>query len=613
MAIIKRLITSWIAAAYITAVISGGFAVPANFIDKAFTEGMNILLFIIIMFGFFLLLTYVSSLRFGFSSDDLALVLFLGLYSVLLTVNTQSIITVIAVLIPVSVAVFYLFYRDDRTLAAFNLSPRAGFAVACTAAIMLAVFIGAYTSCRYLTFGSPNYDFGIFCNMFASMARDFTQTVSSERDAIIQHFAVHFSPVYYLMLPFYYIFRSPVTLQILQALIVASGIIPLWLISRGRGLSPRASAVLSAIYAIYPAISGGCSYDLHENCFLTAFLLWLFWASERRDKAGNILLFVFAVLTLSVKEDAAVYVAFAGIYIAVEDGRDTDFRNPRQEEMRRGWRRRVSGFFTVPRINGILLVLISVAWFGFTSWFLTKFGFGIMSSRYSNFIPEGGGLSDLIRTVLTNPAIVFSESFAADKWEFIAQMFLPLACIPIITKKPHRLLLLMPLLLINLMPDYEYQHSIFFQYVFGSSAFIFYSAVLNLSEMKPKLRRTLLLLSLSSSILFFGAFIVPKSGYIFKYFENRDKYTHLECYLDVIEDDASVTASTFILPHIADRREIYQLKKGSETEAETDYVVIDLRGITEQSANGYIYAYENKGYDIVRCEYGMVLILEKNS
>lgn len=163
------------------------------------------------------------------------------------------------------------------------------------------------------------------------------------------------------------------------------------------------------------------------------------------------------------------------------------------------------------------------------------------------------------------------------------------------------------------MPDYEYNILFSFSMFQGHPAFIFYSAVLNLSEMKPKLRRTLLLLSLSSSILFFGAFIVPKSGYIFKYFENRDKYTQLEGYLDVIEDDASVTASTFILPHIADRREIYQLKKGSETEAETDYVVIDLRGITEQSANGYIYAYENKGYAIVRCEYGMVLILEKNS
>lgn len=77
---------------------------------------------------------------------------------------------------------------------------------------------------------------------------------------------------------------------------------------------------------------------------------------------------------------------------------------------------------------------------------------------------------------------------------------------------------------------------------------------------------------------------MPKSEYIFRYFENRDKYIQIESYLDVIDDDASVTASTFILPHIADRREIYQLKNGSETEADTDYVVIDLRGVTEYSA-----------------------------
>ena len=104
---------------------------------------------------------------------------------------------------------------------------------------------------------------------------------------------------------------------------------------------------------------------------------------------------------------------------------------------------------------------------------------------------------------------------------------------------------------------------------------------------------------------------MPKSEYIFRYFENRDKYNQLESYLDVIDDDASVTASTFILPHIADRREIYQLKNGSETEADTDYVVIDLRGVTEYSANEYIHAYENKGYNTIRCEYGTILIFER--
>ena len=122
-----------------------------------------------------------------------------------------GLITIIGTLVSVSYTHLDVYKRQF-----INLSPKAGFAAACALAVLLAVFIGAYTSCRYLSFGSPNYDFGIFCNMFASMARDFTQTVSSERDAIIQHFEVHFSPVYYLMLPFYFVFRSPVTLQILS-------------------------------------------------------------------------------------------------------------------------------------------------------------------------------------------------------------------------------------------------------------------------------------------------------------------------------------------------------------------------------------------------------------
>lgn len=86
----------------------------------------------------------------------------------------------------------------------------------------------------------------------------------------------------------------------------------------------------------------------------------------------------------------------------------------------------------------------------FTSWFLTKFGYGIMSSRYSNFIPEGGGLADLLRTVLTNPAIVFSESFGTEKLEFIAQMILPLASIPVRHKKAASFAFAYAALLINL-------------------------------------------------------------------------------------------------------------------------------------------------------------------
>lgn len=44
-----------------------------------------------------------------------------------------------------------------------------------------------------------------------------------ERDRVLSHFAVHVSPIYYLFLPFYALFPLPVTLEVLQALLLASG------------------------------------------------------------------------------------------------------------------------------------------------------------------------------------------------------------------------------------------------------------------------------------------------------------------------------------------------------------------------------------------------------
>ena len=70
-----------------------------------------------------------------------------------------------------------------------------------------------------------------------------------ERNYELSHFAVHFSPAYYLMLPFYMLFPHPATLQILQGIFVTSGIIPVFLIARKYGFSLIHSSLFSAIYA----------------------------------------------------------------------------------------------------------------------------------------------------------------------------------------------------------------------------------------------------------------------------------------------------------------------------------------------------------------------------
>ena len=62
---------------------------------------------------------------------------------------------------------------------------------------------------------------------------------------------------------------------------------------------------------LYPALSGGASYDLHENCFLVPLVLWLLYAVDTRR---TVLAALTAVLLLCVKEDAAMYAAVIALW-----------------------------------------------------------------------------------------------------------------------------------------------------------------------------------------------------------------------------------------------------------------------------------------------------------
>ena len=121
--------------------------------------------------------------------------------------------------------------------------------------------------------------------MFHHMKEGFLPIVSSERDKLLSHFAVHISPIYYLLLPLYCIFPSPYTLQISQGIILAGGIIPFYLLARHKGLSNKVTVMLSIAYAFSPALICGTTYDLHENCFLVPLLLWMFYFFEKEKYA----------------------------------------------------------------------------------------------------------------------------------------------------------------------------------------------------------------------------------------------------------------------------------------------------------------------------------------
>ena len=105
-----------------------------------------------------------------------------------------------------------------------------------------------------------------------------------------------------------------------------------------------------------------------------------------------------------------------------------------------------------------------------------------MTYRFDNMVyGDSGSMSGMIRTVLADPAYLVTQVLTQEKLEFIMQTMGALLFLPLVSKKWSRYILTVPYILFNLMSDYTYFHSIYFQYAFGSGTLLFYLAVVNLS------------------------------------------------------------------------------------------------------------------------------------
>lgn len=460
--------------------------------------------------------------------------------------------------------------------------------IAALAAVIFFLIVSAWTVSRVASFSTPTFDFGIFSQMFYNMKTSGLPMTTVERDGLLSHFAVHVSPIYYLMLPFYMLFPFPATLQILQAAVMASAVIPLWMLGKRHDIAGGFRVILCGILLVQPAFAGGAGYDLHENAFLTPLILWLFYAVDTRNRW---LIPLSAILTLMVKEDAAVYVAIVGVYLLLRSGLQKD-RN---------------GVFW-----GMGLLGASVLYFYAVTWYLSSAGDGVMTYRYQNFMTEdSGSLLSVIKAVLLCPMKAVYECVDAEKLSYIALTLLPLLGMPLLTRKYERYILLIPYILVNLMSDYTYQHNIFFQYNFGSLAFLMYLTLRNLADIRwPRIRWIAGSLALLVSVSCFSAQVLPKAKDAVNYYVNyRGYYAQVEQALSIIPEDASVSATTFYTTYLSQRELLYDVRYAkTEHVLSTEYVALNMNADADYkkyatgSRDGFLVLtelLEDNGYQVI--------------
>ncbi len=556
--VICRIIAAWV---LFTAIVVLG---KGNYSDLAFAQNTSLGVLALYVMLFFALISIVSALLPRFEVDTWFMMLGATVCAFKwvadYTGDKEDMLVTLAVVVAYALFAYYFVCRNQLFINSVTLSNRTTMIVAVVAGVIGATVISVITCLRYMTFSAPNFDFGLFVNMFHNMRETGLPNATAERNGLLSHFAIHISPIYYLLLPFYFLFPSPLTLQIGQAVVLASGVIPVLLLARHFKLSGKMQILVCFIYALYPAVSAGCFYDIHENCFLAPLLLWTFYCFER-EKYLPMYLFAFGVLM--VKEDAAMYIIMFALFVILSKKK---------------------------YLHGTALAVGALAYFGFALFMLTQFGEGVMVSRLENMIAnEADGLMGAVKTALVNPGYLLTQLFTSSEnnWNkiiYLLQMFLPLGLIPFVTRKPSRWLLMTPMLM-NLVTYYKYQFQIDFQYSFGITAFLVYAMLLNLPDLKTPTKQALLSVGAVACCCLYIATVFPQvNNYTQKWKTNKETYMQMEAALDALPDDASLSVSTMLVAHVADRAEVYQARYGDDShyhnaEPDVDYVVLDVREV----------------------------------
>ncbi len=265
----------------------------------------------------------------------------------------------------------------------------------------------------------------------------------------------HVDPLLAVLVPLQWITDSAVPLLVAQAVIVAAGAVPAFLLGR-RWLGDDRLAVAGALmWLLYAPIQWAVVTDLHAVTLAAPLLMLAIWAAEaRRDWVLGISL----ALALLGKEQVGLAVAILGIWIIV-----------------RHRRRIVGAVVSVVALAWTLLcvlVIMPVAGSGVPTPFTERFG------RF------GDTPSQALVGALSNPLEVLTTVGGWSRLSYLLALLLPLLLLPLFA--PLLAAAAVPDLMVGMLADWWPNYSIEFHYAAVPSPFLVAAAMLGLAGLRRR-------------------------------------------------------------------------------------------------------------------------------
>lgn len=395
------------------------------------------------------------------------------------------------------------------------------------ATIALAVWMLYLEFSLHRRYGTQSFDMAIF-DQGVWLLSEFRAPFVTIRG--LNLFADHASYALVLLAPLYWVASDVHVLMIVSVTALAAGGPLTYAIARTSGLKPQLSAALAGVYLLHPAVAWNVWDIFHPEVLAVPLLLGAYLLVLRNRWLWALALLV---LTLLVKEDAALVVVPLGIYLA--------------------WRfKAVEGLGIAAFGFGLLAFNLLVVLPG-----LSPTGGLTYIGRYGHF---GDGLSGAFKGMVTKPGLLFSELFGTHRLLYYAQMVGP---IPTALLAPEILLVAAPITAANALSTHIHQYEIRFHYTVYLLAVGTIAAVAGASRLKRRLAgaggtvaAVVVVAALAGSALVSPWTFLREGD---PWVAPAGDYAPVDDAVAMIPSDAAVAADWSTATHVAERVDIYLL------------------------------------------------------
>jgi uncharacterized membrane protein len=466
-------------------------------------------------------------------------------------------------------------------------------------AMIYGVVFSYFTSLRNDTFYSAAWDLGNFNQAFyntISGGKMFYYTADTFFSPSGSLFAIHISPILFILLPLYATSPSPVTLLVIKSFGIGLAAIPLYFLARELLESSKAGFLMALVYLLYSPLHGANWFDFQQSAFFALFLFSMYFLMVKKNWK---LFFPMMMLTLMVEEHVAVVIAILAIYCFSFNG---SIRQLPQSLKRLKMNESLASLLTVAICISYFFVAMLIK-----NSFPVAPGFAQIYKASGNFRILGS--SDTLTLpiyVLLNPQRAFdglTYDFAY-KFFYLVFLFAPLLFIPLRNRFCLGVaFILMPFILSNYRPYYL----LGIHYPFYIIPLIFIGATYGIRRLEPHGRlfnlKTMVVVTLLFAIV--TSPLSPLSNVFvqqgtanyapiqFSLDENKKSLNDL---LSLVPSNASILTQNMIFPHVSNRLNAYvipfsEYENPIEMEQyvshlvnNSEYVLIDMGSIDSMAA-----------------------------